>query len=76
MNSITLRRLWSVIEETQTPIILSLNDSDLTQHLLHRIQNQCCLSWEEQQAVHCYLGDRLALIRDMALSTCASPSKA
>jgi hypothetical protein len=66
MNSTTLRQLWSVIEETQTPTLLNLNDSDLTQQLLHQVQNKYVLSREDLQAVHHYLGDRLSLIRDMS----------
>ncbi|WP_404783680.1 hypothetical protein [Altericista sp. CCNU0014] len=65
MNSCILRRLWSVVEETQTPVILELNDADLVQQLLHQFQNRHALTRTEAQAVRCYLGDRLALIRDM-----------
>ena len=66
MNSITLRKLWSVVEETQTPILLELNDTDLIQQLLHQIQRKYHISKEEMQAARHYLGDRLSLIRDMA----------
>lgn len=65
MNAITLRKLWSVVEETQTPILLELNDSDLIQQLLHQIQNKYCLDKEEMQAAQHYLGHHLCLIRDM-----------
>ncbi len=66
MKSITLRKLWSIVEETQTPILLGLNDTDLIQQLLQQIQSKYRLSTEEMQLVQRYLGDRLSLIRDMA----------
>jgi hypothetical protein len=82
MNSTTLlRQLWSVIEDTQTSSLLTLNDSDLTQQLLHQVQNKYILSREELQAMHRYLGGllvrsyRLSLIRDMSLGTRASDVK-
>jgi hypothetical protein len=66
MNSSTLRQLWSVVEETQMPVLLSLNDTDLVQQLLHQLQHRHLLSSSETQAVRNYLSDRLSLIRDMA----------
>lgn len=66
MNAITLRKLWSVVEETQSPILLELDDTDLIHQLLHQTQHKYRLSKEEMQAARHYLGDRLSLIRDMA----------
>lgn len=69
LNSITLRKLWSVVEETQAPVILKLNDADLIQQLLCQLQNKYALSPEEMQTIYRYLSDRLILIRDMAYCT-------
>jgi hypothetical protein len=66
MNAGTLRRLWSVVEETQSHQLLKLTDSELTKQLLHQLQHRYPLTGEETQMVRLYLRDRLSLIRDMA----------
>lgn len=81
MNSTTLHQLWSVIEDTQTPTLHTLNDSDLKRQLLRQVQAKYFLSREDTQAVHRYLGGllvrsyRLSLIRDMSLGTKVSDVK-
>ncbi|GAB1543560.1 hypothetical protein NUACC21_62350 [Scytonema sp. NUACC21] len=68
MNSSTLRQLWSVVEETQTSILLNFDDTDLIQQLLKQLQNQKLLSGEELSNIDAYLSSRVPLIRDIALA--------
>ncbi len=66
MNSFTLRQLWSVIEETQTNILLEFSDAELVQQLLRRLETHKLLSSEEASSVSDYISARLPLIRDVA----------
>ncbi|NWF58349.1 MAG: hypothetical protein HXY43_03280 [Fischerella sp.] len=67
MNSSTLRQLWSVIEDTQTSILLEVNDTELVQQLLRQLETQKILSSEEISVISAYISSRLPLIRDLAL---------
>ncbi|MBW4565405.1 MAG: hypothetical protein KME32_30840 [Mojavia pulchra JT2-VF2] len=66
MGSTTLRLLWSVIEETQTSILLGLNDTELIKQILAQINNKQLLSGEEIDSVRAYIYARTPLIRDLA----------
>ncbi len=66
MSSSTLRQLWSVIEETQTSILLNFSDTELIQQLLKQLQNQKLLTGEELNMINAYLSSRVLLIRDIA----------
>ncbi|GAA6623829.1 hypothetical protein [Scytonema sp. NUACC26] len=72
MRSSTLRQLWSVIEETQTSILLNFSDTELIQQLLKQLQNQKLLSGEELNTINVYLSSRIPLIRDIASARLAS----
>ncbi|MBD2433313.1 MAG: hypothetical protein C4323_14000 [Mastigocladus sp. ERB_26_2] len=67
MNASTLRQLWSLIENTQTNILLEVNDAELIQQLLRQLENQKLLSSEESKAIRAYISSRLPLIRDLAM---------
>ncbi|KYC42659.1 hypothetical protein WA1_15055 [Scytonema hofmannii PCC 7110] len=71
MSSSTLRQLWSVIEETQTSILLNFSDTELIQQLLRQLQNQKLLTGEELNTINAYLSSRVPLIRDIALARLA-----
>jgi hypothetical protein len=68
MKSSTLRQIWSVIEETQTSILLNFSDAELIQQLVKQFQNKKILSAEELTTLRSYLSGRVPLIRDMALA--------
>ncbi|BAZ13039.1 hypothetical protein NIES4071_48730 [Calothrix sp. NIES-4071] len=68
INSSLLRQLWSVVEETQTNILLSFSDTELVQQLVKQLQFRGILSTEELAALSIYIDSRLVLIRDLALS--------
>ena len=66
MDYSTLRYLWTVIEETQTGLLLKLNDTDLVDQLLHQLGDRKFLSREETTVVSNYLHLRTPLIREIA----------
>lgn len=68
INPTTLRQLWSTIEQTQTHLLLGLNQSDLTDNLLSRLQRYKPLSPEEYQGLAIYIEQRMTLIRELAES--------
>lgn len=68
INSSLLRQLWSVVEETQSNILLSFSDTELVQQLLRQLQFRGILSTEELTALSIYIDSRLVLIRDLASS--------
>lgn len=63
-----LRLTWSVIEEAQSPNLLSLTDTGLVRLLLQRISKRILLSGEEVCLLYDYLSSKITLIRDMAES--------
>ncbi|MBF2062511.1 hypothetical protein, partial [Fischerella thermalis] len=67
MNASTLHQLWSLIENTQTNILLEVNDTELIQQLLKQLENQKLLSSEESKVIRAYISSRLPLIRDLAM---------
>lgn len=67
VNASTLHQLWSLIENTQTNILLEVNDTELIQQLLKQLENQKLLSSEESKVIRAYISSRLPLIRDLAM---------
>jgi hypothetical protein len=65
-NSSLMRHLWSIVEETQTNILLSFSDTELVQQLLRQLEFRGFLDTEESNVVSAYLYSRLLLIRDLA----------
>lgn len=63
-----LRQLWTIIEDTQAIILLSLPESDLVNQLLSLVQQREVLSKQQYEAVKDYLHERTPLIRDLASS--------
>jgi hypothetical protein len=66
MSPWMLRQIWSLVETTQTNILLSLDDSSLIQLLLRQMSNQQSLDHQETDLLSSYLRSRLTLIRDLA----------
>lgn len=66
MNSAILRHLWSVVEETQSNVLLRLNDTELVKQLLSQLASKKILSSEEIDTVSLYLYSKTSLIRDLA----------
>lgn len=66
MTPFLLRQFWSLVETTQTNILLSLDDSSLSQWLLRQLQAQRSLNHDETAILNHYICSRLPLIRDIA----------
>lgn len=66
MSPLVLRQLWTLIEKTQTGILLHLDDSSLVQWLLRQLRTERSLNGQESDAVSSYIYSRLPLIRDLA----------
>ena len=67
-RAVTMRHVWSVIEETETKTILNLNDTDLIGQLLKQLENKKLLSSEQINEMSTYISSRVPLIRDLAQS--------
>jgi hypothetical protein len=63
-----LRQFWTVVETTQTTLLLNLDDPSLVQQLTHELKTQQTLDLDEAKAVNHYIQSKLPLIRDMAQS--------
>ena len=67
-RAVTMRHVWSVIEETETKTILNLNDTDLIGQLLKQLENKKLLSSEQINEMSTYISARVPLLRDLAQS--------
>ncbi|MEA5597510.1 hypothetical protein [Rivularia sp. UHCC 0363] len=67
-RAVTMRYVWSVIEETETNTLLNLNDADLLKQLLNQLESKNLLSGEQIGAMGAYISSRVPLIRDLAHS--------
>ncbi|QZZ20286.1 hypothetical protein J5X98_23990 [Leptothermofonsia sichuanensis E412] len=68
MSPFMLRQLWSLVETTQSNVLLNLDDTSLVQWLLKQLINQRSLNHEETVIFSTYIRSRLPLIRDLARS--------
>ncbi|MEQ9551580.1 MAG: hypothetical protein RIM23_18485 [Coleofasciculus sp. G3-WIS-01] len=66
MNPTMMRQLWSLIETTQTNLLLKLDDASLVQWILKQLKQERGLNSEEMHILNEYLYNRLSLIRDLA----------
>jgi fermentation-respiration switch protein FrsA (DUF1100 family) len=66
MTPFLLHQFWSVVETTQTNILLSLDDTSLNQWLLRQLQAQRSLNHDETNILNSYIRSKLSLIRDIA----------
>ncbi|WP_041738887.1 hypothetical protein [Calothrix sp. PCC 6303] len=71
LNSSELRHLWSVVEGTQTSILLGSNDADLIQQLTRQIEFTGLFTSEQINRFNAYLRSRVLLIRDLASARAA-----
>lgn len=66
MTPTMLRQLWSLIERTQTNLLLKHDDESLVQWLLKQFKQERSLNCEEIHILNDYLYNRLSLIRELA----------
>lgn len=68
MSPLMLRQLWSLVETTQSSVLLTLDDASLVQWLLKQLKTQQPINRDEADAFSSYIHSRLPLIRDLAQS--------
>jgi hypothetical protein len=61
-----LHQLWHIINETQTQIVLELDDLNLVKYISIELGKKRILSFEEDNLVRCYIAAKIPLIRDLA----------
>lgn len=66
MSPSMLHQLWSLIENTQASIILSLDDTTLVQWLDKEFRLSRSLDNTERDVLKNYIQSRISLIRDLA----------
>ncbi len=66
MTPLMLRQLWSLVEATQSALLLNLDDASLVQWLLRQLRTQQPLNPEETTILSSYIQSKLSLIRDLA----------
>jgi len=66
MTPLMLRQLWSLVEATQSALLLNLDDASLVQWLLRQLRTQQPLNPEEITILSSYIQSKLSLIRDLA----------
>ena len=66
MTPNVIRQFWSLIEVTQTHILLSLDDASLVKCLVNQFQAQGKLNADQAQDLRTYIHRRLPLIRELA----------
>ena len=66
MTPLMLRQLWSLVEATQSALLLNLDDASLVQWLLRQLKTQQSLNTQEITILSSYIESKLSLIRDLA----------
>jgi succinate dehydrogenase flavin-adding protein (antitoxin of CptAB toxin-antitoxin module) len=61
-----LRQLWSLIETTQTNLLLKQDDASLVQWILKQFKQKRSLDTQEADIISDYIYSRISLIRDLA----------
>lgn len=68
MDIQVVRELWSVIEQTEAALLLSLSDNDLVMQIVERLQRFKTLNPNQYLFATTYVSARTPLIRDLAKS--------
>lgn len=74
MTPLMLRQLWSLVETTQTNVLLSMDDNSLVQWLLRQFRTERSLDSDEATVLNAYIRSKLPLIRELAYQRVGSLS--
>lgn len=74
MTPLMLRQLWSLVETTQTNVLLSMDDNSLVQWLLRQFRIERSLDNDEATVLNAYIRSKLPLIRELAYQRVGSLS--
>ena len=65
LNIALLHQTWKLIERTHTSELLEVNDGELVERLLHKLDVQQPLEQTERASLNNYLASKTTLIRDL-----------
>ncbi|MGB3492014.1 MAG: hypothetical protein WBA57_04760 [Elainellaceae cyanobacterium] len=66
MTPYMLRQLWTVVDQTQTNLLLTLDESSLSRWLIRQLSMDRSLSTQETDTFEHYIRSKIPLIRDLA----------
>ncbi|MGD2180545.1 hypothetical protein [Lusitaniella coriacea] len=66
ISPLRLRQLWSLVEAIQAPLLVKLDERELVDCLMARLEAEQCLDSGESDSVRVYIHSRIQLIRDLA----------
>jgi len=66
MTPLLLHRFWSFVEDTQSSVLLSLDDTSLEHWLMSQFGSEHTLNDPEMDVLGDYIRTRLPLIREVA----------
>jgi hypothetical protein len=66
MTPTILRRLWSLVENTQAHALLCMDDASLVTWIIEQLNGQNTLEDRETELVSNYIRTKTTLIRDLA----------
>lgn len=66
ISTLRLKQLWSIVTNIKGDTLLSLNNKDLSEFLLNKLDLRDPLSSQENQIVNTYIHSKISLIRDLA----------
>lgn len=68
MNPNLLRQLWSLVENSQSSTLLTLDDNCLVKWLMEQMAGERIIQPSEADHLSIYIKSKLSLIRDLAQS--------
>jgi hypothetical protein len=66
MTPLMLHQLWSLVDRTQSHILLNLDDTSLVHWLIRSFRAERSLDRQQTDVLSTYIRSRLPLIRDVA----------
>lgn len=66
MKTAMLRQFWAVVETTQSQILLNLDERELSNLLLGKLDRRLPLSGEDEKVLTTYINSKASLIKDLA----------
>ncbi|MGG6295216.1 hypothetical protein ACQ4M4_12570 [Leptolyngbya sp. AN02str] len=66
MTPFLIHRFWSFIEDTQSSVLLNLDDNSLERWLVNQFRHDQNLNSKDEYLVSDYIRSRIPLIREMA----------
>jgi hypothetical protein len=68
MNSSILRELWTLIDNIQPNILVSIDEKELIEQILKQLTQNTSLDLDDDDLVSIYISSKMSLIRDLAES--------